>query len=651
MFIMIAAWRQTDVHKKTKDRMSESFADAAMSITITSITDALAFGIGAITYFRSVRIFCMYTGVAVLFDYAYQITFFAACMALMGYREEKNLHAMTCRKVLPAEDAPSTPYRICCAGGSPSIPDDELDRRRSNGEKFVTKHGLMEFFKNHFGPFITHPFSAVAVVVVYCFYLGISIWGILTLEEGLKLRNLSPDDSYAGQYYDLESKYFREYGPAVSIVITDEVDYSNADIQSELNRTLSELESSNLFHSSEFTTSWLREFQRYLVIRDSRPATPVSENLTKDDFLDILKQEFLNIPAFRQFLPDIKFDKETGSIVSSRFFTVSKDANTTTRERDLMLEAREVARKSALPMITYHPAFVFFDQYIEIRPNTLQNLGIALAAMFVIAVIMVPHPLCAVLVTISLVSIEAGVVGFMSHWNVALDSVSMINLILCIGFSVDFSAHIAYGFITSPGESPRERSIHALYSLGMPVTQGALSTILAVVVLATSDSYIFRTFFKTMFLVIAFGALHALVFLPVFLMLLVPFRANQAVEERRDYPSSSSRNDPNTEFVFMKKGVAGGSTDMDKGTGVDHERRDYPSSSSRNNSNTEFVVMKTDVTCGSTDMNEERGVEERRDYPSSSSRNDPNTEFEGMKGSSGGSTELDKGSGNNSVDV
>ena len=102
---MMAAWRQTDFRLTVEERMGKTFSEAALSITITSITDALSIGIGAITHFRSVRIFCTFTVVAVLFDYFYQITFFGACMVLMGRREERNLHPATCMKAVPTSQA------------------------------------------------------------------------------------------------------------------------------------------------------------------------------------------------------------------------------------------------------------------------------------------------------------------------------------------------------------------------------------------------------------------------------------------------------------------------------------------------------------------------------------------------------------------
>ena len=35
----------------------------------------------------------------------------------------------------------------------------------------------------------------------------------------------------------------------------------------------------------------------------------------------------------------------------------------------------------------------------------------------------------------------------MTIWNIVLDGITLINLIMCIGFSVDFSAHFCYHYI------------------------------------------------------------------------------------------------------------------------------------------------------------------------------------------------------------
>lgn len=142
--------------------------------------------------------------------------------------------------------------------------------------------------------------------------------------------------------------------------------------------------------------------------------------------------------------------------------------------------------------------------------------------MMVVCFVFIPNILCCVWVALSIISIEAGVAGYMALWGVSLDSISMINLIMCIGFSVDFTAHICYAYMSSKGSTPEERVKESLYALGLPIIQGASSTILAVISLVLAGSYIFLVFFKMVFLVVFFGAMHGLFLLPVLLSLFGP---------------------------------------------------------------------------------------------------------------------------------
>lgn len=100
-FVLLAAWRRTSPKEPVHHRLGDAFADAAVSITITSLTNFLSFLIGAITPFPCVRIFCLYTAMAVLFTYVYHITFFGGCMAINGYAESRNLHSLVCVQVMP----------------------------------------------------------------------------------------------------------------------------------------------------------------------------------------------------------------------------------------------------------------------------------------------------------------------------------------------------------------------------------------------------------------------------------------------------------------------------------------------------------------------------------------------------------------------
>ena len=71
-------------------------------------------------------------------------------------------------------------------------------------------------------------------------------------------------------------------------------------------------------------------------------------------------------------------------------------------------------------------------------------------------------------------------------------------------------------------ESRDERVNQTVRGMGPAVFNGGFSTFLAFVLLCSSSSHVFLTFFKIFFLVVSFGLYNGLVFLPVLLSLIGP---------------------------------------------------------------------------------------------------------------------------------
>lgn len=53
--------------------MALAYANAALGVTITTLTDVLAIGVGAFTQFETVHIFCAFAGAGIAFDFFYQV--------------------------------------------------------------------------------------------------------------------------------------------------------------------------------------------------------------------------------------------------------------------------------------------------------------------------------------------------------------------------------------------------------------------------------------------------------------------------------------------------------------------------------------------------------------------------------------------------
>ncbi|ETN74405.1 patched family protein [Necator americanus] len=417
VFILLSAWRSSPSQASLEKRMEETFADAGVSITVTSLTDFISFAVGCATPFPSVQMFCAYAVTAVVFTYVYQLTFFAGIMVYTNRREMDNRNCLTFRKIKKETDW------------------TKVGEDRS----FEKNHVLSQFFRTTYSDMLLNPFVRALIIITFLGYLAIATWGCTEVKLGLEPNDLLPDNSYGKRTLQLAEKYF-------SVIM-------------------------------------------YLLILTS------------------IFSEYIRRVSF--VFSDVVFDERSASLYASRVPVQLRHVGSANQSRAMHL-FRRLAETSEIPTGVYADFFQFlrelgiettnFEDHFRSN-NDPRNQSISWRAW----------------VSFSIISINVGILGFMTFWNVRLDFISMVTIVMSIGFCVDFAAHLAYNFAKGKNLPASDRMRNALYAVGAPILQSATSTILGVSFLASAESYVFRSFLKTIFLVILLGVLHGLVILPVLL--------------------------------------------------------------------------------------------------------------------------------------
>ena len=313
----------------------------------------------------------------------------------------------------------------------------------------------------HWGRFLTHPLTKVVVVCLSVFLLGAGIYGVTQVDEAFDRRILAKDDSYLKRFLSAQENHF-ELSIGVNIVESGDVDYEQSSTQQQI-RELTNIIMANE-HYKQQSVSWMDAFSQY--------AKMSGRNITGPRFLPELKA-FLSIPQFAYFSQDLKFSKDGTKLEASRVLGFMKNDGSSTFQKNAMLTLRDdIAKKSKLDAFPINRPFMFFEQYAITSRETIRNLIIA-----AIAVVIVTSPFlvdCTVtfIVVLNFAALICELFGLMVIWNVSLNSVSMINLVMAIGFAVDYSAHIAHAYVTSNEVTADERVVDALSTLGASVFMG-----------------------------------------------------------------------------------------------------------------------------------------------------------------------------------
>eukprot|EP00434_Breviolum_minutum_P004434 symbB.v1.2.003907.t1/scaffold199.1/size273374/12 len=159
------------------------------------------------------------------------------------------------------------------------------------------------------------------------------------------------------------------------------------------------------------------------------------------------------------------------------------------------------------------------------------SIGLCLGAVTVISALVLAHPLSVIIVILVLGLVFANLMGNIVLWDLDLNSISMINLVMAVGLVVDYSMHMAHNFSLQDSSLPRKKRAElAVKEMGPPIFLGVSTTFLAILPLAFSSSQAFRVFFKMFFGIVVAGGSHGLIFLPVLLSFMGPSMGHTEVQ-------------------------------------------------------------------------------------------------------------------------
>ena len=245
--------------------------------------------------------------------------------------------------------------------------------------------------------------------------------------------------------------------------------------------------------------------------------------VTGSTFLPAL-QEFFATPTGRAFEDDVVIQNGQVKVVRLRASHVD---TTNSREQVAVLEEAEAFTEqwqSALPgSFMNAQAYIFFDQYRIIVEQMTVSIGLCLGAVLLISALVLAHPLSVLVVLLVLSLVFMDLMGNIVLWGLALNSISMINLVMAVGLVVDYSMHMAHSFGLQDGTLPRpKRAELAMKEMGQPIFLGVSTTFLAILPLAFSSSQAFRVFFQMFFGIVIAGGSHGLIFLPVCMSMFGP---------------------------------------------------------------------------------------------------------------------------------
>nr|XP_028577651.1 patched domain-containing protein 4 isoform X1 [Podarcis muralis] len=514
VFELLSGWRRTRESLPFKDRVADAYSDVMVSYTMTSSLYFIAFGMGAspFTNIEAVKVFCQNMCISILLNYFYIFSFFGSCLVFAGQLEQNRYHSIFCCKIPSAEYLERKPiwFQTMMSDGYHHSSHHETDPYQN--------HFIQHFLREHYNEWITNIYVKPFVVILYLIYASFSFMGCLQISDGANIINLLSSNSPSVSYAVVQQKYFSNYSPVIGFYIYEPLEYWNGTVQDDLKKLT---EGFN-------TLSWIQQYYQYL------KAGNISAT-NKSYFHSILQSSFLRKPEFQHFKNDIIFSKagNVNSIIASRMYLVARTSEKTQRDViELLEKLRPLSLKQSIKFIVFNPTFVFMDQYSlsVTMPVLISSFGILLVLL--LTFFLVIHPLGNFWLILTVTSIELGVLGLMTLWNVDMDCISTLCLIYTLNFSIDHCAPLLYTFVLATEHTRTQCIKSSLQEHGTAILQNVTSFLIGLVPLLFVPSNLTFTLFKCLLLTGSCTLLHCFVILPVFLTFFPPSKKHHKKKKR-----------------------------------------------------------------------------------------------------------------------
>ena len=448
-----------------ENRLGKALGRIGPSILLSATMETVAFALGAFVGMPAVRNFALYATGAVIINALLQVTMFIATLALNQRRVESGMaDCIPCLRVRP----PMGLYD-----------DNSVDPEDSILQRFIRRTYTPTLLGNKAK-------TLVAVGFLGLFTVGLAL--LPSIKLGLDQRIAIPTGSYLIDYFNDLDRYF-DSGPPLYFV-TREINVTQREHQRELCGRFStcnefslasvleqERKRPNVSYVADPAANFVDDLFLWLnpAIGDAGCVNPKTGEACFEDrdspwsitlngmpegqeYIDYL-QQWLASPTDDDHPLNGQAGYSNAVVVNNKSLTVSashfRTAHTPLKSQDDFISALAAARRISdlvmdnnpgIEVFPYSKFYIFFDPYATIVHLTVSLLAAAIAACFAVSAVLLGSIRTALVVALTVTMTVVDIAGAMALFNVSLNPLTLVNLVISVGISLEFCAHVARAF-------------------------------------------------------------------------------------------------------------------------------------------------------------------------------------------------------------
>lgn len=548
IFLIVHEFERVNVShpdEEIDDRIGKALGRMGPSILLAASTETIAFAMGVFVGMPAVKNFAAYAAGAVLINAILQVTMFVSVLALNQRRVE-------------SLRADCIPCIVVKRANTITMPGGHFFGSEEEGF-------LQRFIRKTYAPALLDKKVKTLVVAVFVTIFAAALSMTPEIKLGLDQRIALPSDSYMIQYFDDLYDYFGS-GPPVYFVarglnMTDRHHqvqtcglFTACDTYSLPSILEQESKRPEVSYINSATASWIDAYFYWLkpssgcCLNDDGSTCLTEEewslnmkHLPQGERFVELAQRWLKAPTDEDcpnggaagYSNAVVLDLNRTSAPASHWRTFHTPLQSQEDFINSYAAARRIAddisQRHNIDIFPYSIHYVFFDQYRSIVHLAATLLSVAVAVIFVISSVLLGSLLTGLVISVTTIMIVVDILGAFALFSIPLNALTVVNLVICVGISVEFCAHISRAFMF-PSKTIMERARSrfrgrdirawtALVNVGGSVFSGiTITKLLGAICLMFAHSKVFvQLYGKCWLSLVIIASTHALVLLPVLL--------------------------------------------------------------------------------------------------------------------------------------
>ncbi|KJP89182.1 hypothetical protein AK88_01060 [Plasmodium fragile] len=399
--------------------------------------------------------------------------------------------------------------------------------------------------KNYYVPFLSSSMGKAIVYVMFTFILMLSVYGCTLMKKGIKYDKAFPVDSYVRLFSEAKTKYFPHYGDMIEVyyfdkdfikkyrklnnqvdVVPSSVLYSdrtdrgmmknpklNKNIHWEMKDLQDEIiDMSDQIEEQDFVSGVANGFTLFLNSNSKKLKKETPEQFY-DTFVDWIQNDYVG----NLFKNDFVFLNK--KLVAWRYFYFQVNVDDSEISSKWLKTCKEISKLEDhnVQLQCFHISSIFNETDEAIIEVTLINLGITIITILIVTAYIIKGFNSCLIIALIIFLIDLCIFGFMCLCGITVNIISMVILVLSVGFSIDHTSHIVQAFTHSMGKTRDDKMKESLHLMIGPVLHSGLSTWFVISTLFFSNKDFTVIFFQTLSLVLFFSVIFSCVLLPVLL--------------------------------------------------------------------------------------------------------------------------------------